>query len=331
MYGILFSMIHPGGRYDKGKFFTCRAIYYLAKELELGDKSTRAPYVRYLLSMPRGVMPGEWSKTGKEFLANVLGNGELPPTSDDWQTRFEDEWLEGCSGSDDNDMERVSYWLAKSRDEDTLMVPIYDMANHSNDPKKLNTISYKPKEAGDTFRFVASRKIMPGEQIYNSYNRCNHCSDVPSEDCETFSFSRTPDLFVDFGFVEDYPQSWELDPAILDSSDDSDDETELEFCLDKDAETGEWDTTWEDGEDYMPDEEDAKWLKKHLKRLQKLAKEKESLEKKLVSDDKVLLSTMSRWEWDSTWRYHEALVNAISAAITAVDDGSGDHDSRDEL
>ena len=316
-------MIHPEGKYSKHKYFSCRAIYYLAKELKKGDESSRAPYVRYLLSMPRGTMPGEWTDTGKKFLADMLGNGELPPYEEKWRNKFETQWLDECAGTDDDELEKAAYWLAASRDEDTLMVPIYDMANHSNDPGKLNTLSYKPSKAGETFRLVANRKIMPGEQIYNSYNRCNACSDVPEKDCDTYSFSRTPDLFVSFGFVEEYPQSWNLDPAELDSDDSSDDETELQFCLDRDSETGDWDTTWEDGEDEMPSEEDGQWLEKQLKRLQKLYNEKDELEKKLVQEGE-----MTNWEWESSWNYHDALFGAISAAITAVEE---EDDSHDEL
>ena len=47
------------------------------------------------------------------------------------------------------------------------MIPLFDMANHSNDPDKLNTLSFKPEKAGRAFRFEASRTILPGEQIYN--------------------------------------------------------------------------------------------------------------------------------------------------------------------
>ena len=338
-------MIHPGVKYAKYRFFSCRSIYSLAKELQLGEKSTRAPYVRYLLSQPRGTMPGEWTKAGQEFLANVLGHGELPPCEDTWRTHYAKEWIEGCSGSDDinidvdgtttnndnnhdvnNDayFERAAFWLASARDEDTLMVPVYDMANHSNDPDKLNTLSYKPEAAGGVFRFIASKTIPPGGQIYNSYNRCNQCSNVPVSDCETFSFHRTPDLFVHFGFVEDYPQNWEFDPAHHsdeeDSSDDDDDDTEFEFCLHMNSESGELDAYWD--EDDAPDARDARWLQKHLIRLERLSDQKDLLEEKLVrkleGNDDSLGERMTRWEWESIWRYHHALVHAIKAAIYSV-------------
>lgn len=319
-------LIHPGGKYKKFKFFSCRSIYNLAKELRLGDKSKRAPYVRYLLSQPRGIMPGEWTKPGQAFLARVLGDGDLPPYEDSWRTHFRAEWINKCEGNEDDDMEAAAYWLAASRDEDTLMVPIYDMANHSNDPDKLNTLSYKPDAAGGVFKFVASRAIRPGEEIYNCYNRCNQCSDVPSDDCETWSYSRTPDLFAHFGFVEEYPQNWELDPAHLDSEDSSDDDTAFEFCLHRDDDSGSLEAYWE--EEDMPDAGDAKWLGKQLRRLRRLNDQKDELETELVAKegedgggDK-----MTRWEWDSTWRYHQALSHAINAAIQSVvtEDEHGD-------
>ena len=353
-------IISPDIKYKPYRYWSCRSIYNLARELKLGEKSNVAPYVRYLLSQPRGVMPGEWTDAGQDFLVRVLGHGDLPPYEDTWRTKFDTQWIEGCTGSDDDEYESAAYWLAASRDEDTLMVPIYDMANHSNDPKKLNTASYKPSEVGESFRFVATRRILPGEQIYNCYNRCNQCSgDVdPNFDrkkCDTFSFYRTSDLFVNFGFVEDYPQNWliEVPTAPLDGAEDgsSDDdeeeeESELEFCLERDTESGELDAIWdEDGE---PDERDAKWLKWQYQRLQKLYDEKETLEKELVvrDDDKKddngkkdeeeeasdgTSEKMTRWEWESIWRYHEALSRAIDAAIqSTVIEEEGDEEEGDE-
>ena len=325
-------MIQPGGKYHPYKFFSCRAIYNLANELELGDKSERAPYVRYLLSQTRGTMPGEWSEAGSRFLAKeILGDGDLPPYEGSWRTKFDGEWLGVCSGTELSSdphahaYERAAYWLASSRDEDTLMVPVYDMANHSNDPDLLNTLSYKPEKAGDAFLFKASRDIARGEQLYNSYNRCNVCSDARKGDCETYSYARTPDLFVSFGFVEDYPQNWEFDPHNGDSGDDEDD-TEFEFCLDRDAETGKLAARWGDREDDKPDAADVRWLRGQMGRLRALAGEKERLEGKLVrrggtgmsdeeDDDK---DKMSRWEWESAWKYHAALSRAIAAAISSV-------------
>lgn len=303
----------------------------------MGERSKKAPYVRYLLSQPRGTMPGEWTKAGQEFFAEVLGHGDLPPYEDTWRTHYEKEWIEGCSGRDDDEnddavMERTAFWLASSRDEDTLMIPIYDMANHSNDPELLNTLSYKPEVPGRPFRFVASETISPGTQIYNSYNRCNQCSNVPTSDCETFSFYRTPDLFVHFGFVEDYPQNWEFDPAhnhhiIEENSSDDDDDTEFEFCLHRNSESGELDAYWDEDDDPL-DARDARWLRKQLNRLHNLSNDKVKFEDQLVRrehDDDATSNRMTRWEWESIWRYHQALTQAIHAAIQSatMNEGNG--------
>jgi len=310
-------LISPGKKYGKSKFFSCRAIYNIAKELKLGEKSTLAPYVRYLLSQPRGTMPGEWTKAGQDFLSKLLGNGDLPPYEGTWRNEFHDKWVEGCDGREYDDMEHAAYWLSASRDEDTLMVPIYDMANHSNDPKKLNTLSYKPDMAGDTFRFIANAKIMPGEQIYNSYNRCNSCADVPDGDCETVSYYSTPHIFEHFGFVEDYPQSWVFEPDNLDSDDSSDDDTTVDFCLERDKETNELDVSWD--EDEIPDTDDTQWLEEQLERLVEFSNEYGKLEDSMVRDDgDEDIAKMTRWEWDSTWRYHRSLILAINASHRSV-------------
>eukprot|EP00584_Thalassiosira_punctigera_P006537 CAMPEP_0172538212 /NCGR_PEP_ID=MMETSP1067-20121228/9653_1 /TAXON_ID=265564 ORGANISM="Thalassiosira punctigera, Strain Tpunct2005C2" /NCGR_SAMPLE_ID=MMETSP1067 /ASSEMBLY_ACC=CAM_ASM_000444 /LENGTH=415 /DNA_ID=CAMNT_0013323665 /DNA_START=70 /DNA_END=1317 /DNA_ORIENTATION=+ len=315
-------LIHPDAKYDKRrKFFSCRAIYNLAKELRLGERSRRAPYVRYLLTQPRGIMPGEWTAAGKEFLAEVLGRGELPPYEETWRETFEETWIEGCSADEDDEIGRAAFWLATSRDEDTLMVPVYDMANHSNDPRRLNTRSFKPDAAGDPFRLVASARIPPGEQIFNSYNRCNQCSDVDEKSCDTFSHSRTPDLFANFGFVEDHPQNWEFDPSDDDEdSSDDDYEAEFEFCLERDPESGELEALWED-EDELPGGRGVAWLRTQYQRLAKIFGDKEKLEGELVrggDDEGDDGERMTRWEWESIWRYHGALSQALDAVIQST-------------
>ena len=312
-------IISPGNKYRSYKFTSCKAIYNLAKELRLGEASSKAPYVQYLLTQSSGAMPGEFSKAGKKFLTKMLGGDDLPPYEETWKDDYERMWLGQCGGDEGDEVERFAYWLTSARDEDTLMVPIYDMANHSNDPKKLNTLSYKPKEAGDVFKFVASMRIEPGGQVYNSYNRCGSCADVENGECETFSFYKTPDLFVKFGFVEDYPQSWEFD-----RTDDQIVDEEFEFCLEKDDETGELVVEWE--EDAMPDDEDIAWVKHHINRLGELEKDKARLEENLVakSDGDADAKRMTRKEWDAIWTYHRALTTALNAALQSSDASRSD-------
>jgi len=317
-------IISPGKTYRPYKFFSCRAVYNLAKELKLGNKSKRAPYVQYLLSQTRGTMPGEFTKVGKEFLSTVLGHGDLPPYEETWKTNFQHVWLDECFGDEESEVEKSAFYLASSRDEDTLMVPIYDMANHSNDPELLNTLSFKPENAGDVFKFVASARIEPGGQVYNSYNRCNHCADVDKDDCETFSSYRTPDIYASFGFVEPGWQSWEFDR--FDDREFQDDE-EFEFCLEQNAKTGELEVHW-DEEDGMPDDEDAEWIEEQLKRLDQLLEEKDKYAQDLVvkSGDEASDKKMTQWEWDSIWNYHGAVKTALNAALVSSNKSIGQED-----
>ena len=328
--------INPGKKYNFDTFESCNNVYKLADELRLGEESTKAPYVRYLLSLPRGTMPGEWNEMAQDFLSIVLDHGQLPPYEEQWKFDFNIDWLGDCDGHEDDEFERAAYHLNHSRDEDTLMVPIYDMMNHSNDPKKLNTLTYKPIATGDVFRVVASRRIEPGEQVYNSYNRCNRCSlslfGVDPDECETFSGYSTSDILSYFGFVEDYPQSW-----LFDSNDSSDDDmpSEFDMCMLKNPETNEIDVYW--GQDNA-DDHDVKWAENQLKRLRNLLKKKDKVEDELVGegDDKI-----GRYQWETIWRYHGALVSALEAAVDASffdssddssdDDSSDDRNAKDEL
>jgi hypothetical protein len=313
-------LIGPGEEYQKMNFqFSCAEIRNLATELTKGEESQYGPYVRYLLSQKRGTMPGEWSKAGKKFFAKLLDYGDLPPYEEEWVDDYQKNWIQGCNGNPDNDMEKFAYYLASSRDEDSLMVPIYDMANHSNDAKKLNTLSFKPDKVGKSFRFEASRTIHPGEEIYNSYNRCNPCSDANFNNCESFSSQPTPDMFAHFGFIEQLPQYWRFDAA-----EDDEESDEIEMCLSQ-KEGGELEVMWM--KHGLPDEVDFEFLNKHLKRLQEMYLNKEKLEQKWVlRDGEENVKKMPRREWDMIWWYYEELTRAIDSAIKYAPDEDAEND-----
>eukprot|EP00970_Alexandrium_tamarense_P012817 scaffold3091_cov186-Alexandrium_tamarense.AAC.12 len=237
--------------------------------------------------------------------------GGLPPK---FMKGFEDVWMDGCGG-EDTELARAAFYQFTSRDEDTLMVPFYDMCNHSNDPKKLNTINSKPRRPGKPFVLRATRDINPGEQIFISYTRCNRCwHDIKYKDCTTWSYYSTSDVFDIFGFVEDFPQTWSFP---VDTEDYGDEEwDEVLFCLDHDEETGTLLVTFgdnysEDSEDWVPTSGGLRFLQDQLLRLK-------DVEVKMKNDEK-LMASMPNYEWEMSWRYHEALMTAISAAILAAD------------
>jgi len=229
---------------------------------------------------------------------------------------YEETWLQECRG-EDTPLARAAFYQFTSRDEDTLMVPFYDMHNHSNDPKKLNTISYKPKKKGRPFVLRAIRDIAPGEQIYISYNRCHRCwFDEEYTGCTSYSHYGTSEVFDVFGFVEDFPQMWKFRMNV----DDEEQEPgrppqwdELNFCLEK-AEDDDMHLVVSFGDNYVtkgeePSEENVKYLAEQLIRL-------DELEKSMKSDG-VLMKTMPSYEWDMAWTYHQALMTSISAAMLA--------------
>jgi len=316
----------------------CDALHEMYHQFQLGDESKYAPYINYLKNQPAGRIPSEWSEAGKELLTKILDQKEgegLPPY--EALDRFEEEWLGICRG-EDTPLARAAFFQLTSRDEDGLMVPFYDMHNHSNDPKKLNTIPAKPKKKGKPFTMRAIRDIAPGEQIIISYNRCHGCwFDIEYEDCETKSFGGTDFLFSQFGFVEDYPQNWfipqyEDDGTLFD---------EIRFCLDRDDKGELFVRRFGDNYSYeaeeIPFDENVEFLKDELDRMLKL-------EQKFKNDEE-LIKSMPSYEWDTVWTYQKALVTAMSTAVETVeqmpppeerdfgsssDDESRDHyDSRD--
>lgn len=273
------------------------------KQFQLGEKSFHAPYVKYLMNQPRGRILSEWSKEGKDFLSTMLGKswdeddeqwvGGLPPK---FVKSYEEVWLEWCKG-EDNELAKAAFYQFTSRDEDTLMVPFYDMHNHSNDPKKLNTISHKPRSPGKPFVLSATRNINPGDQIYISYTRCNRCwHDETYKDCTTFSHYSSADLFDLFGFVEDFPQTWAFDIKTTDPTDIWD---EVVFCLEHDEDSGTLLVSFGDNystnpNEWIPTDGGLDFLVKELNRLNEFAKN--------TKDDKEMMAKVPEYEWEVTWR-----------------------------
>lgn len=213
------------------------------------------------------------------------------------------------------------------------------MHNHSNDPKQLNTISDKPKKKGKPFFLRSIRDIRPGEQIIISYNRCNACwFDKTMEDCSSYSHYDTSNLFDIFGFVEGFPQSWRFQMRMEEDGKEVWDT--LKFCLSKNGEDDDDDDLMvmfgdnysEDPEDERPVKGNILWLGKQIDRLKEVGD--------TMKGDAKLMSTMPRYEWDAVWRYHEALMTAMSAAVLASDfsadvfhgksGGDDDEDSEDD-
>ena len=317
---------------------SCTAIHELHRQFILGDESKYAPYVNYLKNQPRGRIPSEWTDAGKNLLHAILDRRDdddegLPPEHN--MKGYEETWIGECRG-EDTPLARAAFYQFTSRDEDTLMVPFYDMSNHSNDPKKLNTISQKPDRPGQPFVLRSTRDIRPGEQVYISYNRCHRCwFDTSYEDCVSYSFYGTSDVFDIFGFVEDFPQTWKFNMNVGDEANPHWDE--LKFCLTRDdTSSGGLVVTFGDNYTRDPDAEapnmaNVVYLGGQLMRLAEI--------EATMKNDNEVMETMPKYEWEMAWTYHHALMTSISAALLASglvssdgrDPASSDDDDSEDI
>lgn len=349
---IPWDVIIKPSNYREDRFWNCEALEELYHQFQLGEEEEEgsesstpyAPYVRYLKNQPRGRIPSEWTTAGRHLLYTLLDRHDdddegLPPVKD--SKGYKTTWLTECGG-EDTDLAKAAFYQFTSRDEDTLMVPFYDMCNHSNDPAKLNTVSEKPERPGLPFILRAIRDIHPGEQIYISYNRCHRCwYDKSYTDCVSYSHYGTSDIFDVFGFVEDFPQSWKFTMNVGGDGDDGDDEgappvwDTLKFCLTRDITDSMSEFVVSFGDNYTkdPNEEAPNmstvvYLGNQLTRLVEL-------EDKWKTDIKFMKS-MPNYEWEMAWTYHRALKISISAALLAsglVGDThlvQNEHDRREE-
>lgn len=161
-----------------------------------------APLVQDVL-LAHKKMPSTWSTAGKEFLESILGNSDeaddddvvsLPPQL---ATRWaETIWYADCLGGNRKpvDLAEVAAVLQYQRQNHVL--PLVDRIQHSSNPSSINTDTIVYQQQHD---YRATRRIEKGEVLTMSLNFCRYyCAG---------EFS-TPELFRNFGIIEDYPQVW---------------------------------------------------------------------------------------------------------------------------
>ena len=122
------------------------------------------------------------------------------------------------------------------------------------------------------------------------------------------------EVFSTYGFVEDYPQYWKY--TINVGTEEEAVWEEVQFCLEKSDEGplvvgfGSNNDPNSEGEE-NPTDEELEFLGRHLIRLN-------DIEKRLKEDTE-LKDSMPQYEWDMAWRYHEALMTSISAALIVAE------------
>lgn len=279
----------------------CGTIKAVMEETSRVDMT---PYGKYLAAQPEGYLPKFWSKSGKEWLIEMLAStrteqltayDELPPRG---VYGTVEELQRECYGDVDDPRYLQSAMLVAARSDYDVMVPFYDMINHHNGKYnvKHNIDPYKPKTGKEMkekgYEMVTTQAIQAGDQLYNSYNRCNVCN-------EYYDWFGTPEMFLNFGFVESLPQRWLFDFA------------RVKFDLD-----------WKNGDESTreivvkflvpPSEKGLDLLRIELDRLEAFAAEyrTEDEEEEEEEDDDV-----SEYEWESIWQYYDALHDALSYAV----------------
>ena len=139
--------------------------------------------------------------------------------------------------------------------------------------------------------FVTTKSIKAGDELYNSYNRCIICD-------EYYDWHGTPEMFLQFGFVETMPQRWLFDFA------------RVKFDLD-----------WKDGDETTgvvivnflvpPSEKGMLLLQEELTRFNSFS-----------TMHKSKSYNVSKYEWKTLWQYYDALHDALSNAIDQSDASS---------
>ncbi|KAL3806634.1 hypothetical protein ACHAXA_011741, partial [Cyclostephanos tholiformis] len=276
-----------------------------------GDRGEITPYARYLLAQPRDYLPSFWSEAARDLLGQMLRStranhltksDQLPPRGvDDLIARDVMDWCDIPSERMSDPLFRQAVMLVKARADYHYMVPFYDMMNHHNG--RHNTAhKYNPygghgdgviKENG--YEMITTRKIKKSEEVYNSYNRCIICDTYVDH-------VGTPEIFYNWGFVEDMPQRWLFDFARV--------KFDLNWRNDDDGEpTGDLVATFL----VPPSERGIALLQEELDRLSSF----ETIRDADPKDRGIPAS-----EWTSLWQYYDALSNALRVAVHQSRDGS---------
>jgi len=216
-------------REDVGICTDCLTTKSVMNELSSDD---RTPYGEYLAAQTSGYLPLFWSDSGKELLStmlkstrkerltesratdyNLLDYDELPPHG---VRDMIDELKTDCNADDELLITDPKYLLADmlvtSRADYDYMIPFYDMFNYDNG--KFNIKHDENPHKDDNKReltisqlgFTVSKPIKAGEELFNTYNHCSVCGD-------RLDWFGTPEMWLQYGFVESFPQRWLFDFA----------------------------------------------------------------------------------------------------------------------
>ena len=267
----------------------CGSTWALRRELEKGDGSKFAPYVRLLLQQDVGI-PNAWSGEGLDLLNKVVGPNLVPRDN----TRHLEWWESSCHGDPVEDPFGANAALiqvaravvvheygpgGQVHQSRTIMAPYYDLYNHRNG-RWHNTLVVA--ELFQKFQVYARTDIAAGEQIYNSYSNQWAVSEV----------------FRDYGFVEQAPRTWHFDvPEVEDGVSGL---YPMKFMVDDDKLL-----TWIEPAPQPPGPARA-FLLSELERL--------DVVRRWADENREAVGRVPENEASKVWAYHSALSDALRAA-----------------
>uniref|UniRef100_A0A7S2R0Y1 SET domain-containing protein n=1 Tax=Eucampia antarctica TaxID=49252 RepID=A0A7S2R0Y1_9STRA len=273
----------------------CKILNTLARELELGESSHFAPYVRYLNAQSMGQIPEFWSDSGKRLLELIAGPN-FPPFQFRWN--YAQNYITEC-GFKVNELTARAAMLITTRSDDSIMTPFYEIYNHRNG-EWLNT--WIDWETDDGYQLYARKTIKKGEEIFNSYNMCNICSG------RKYNFEYgTSAILNDYGFVESYPQRWIFGDVLFDLDEKNDNSGDLVITWSEFFDINRWNKYHQND---FAKEHHLLFLDEELKRLEQISSVSEELAGSYpeISDS----------ELNTLLQYRNALIVALSHAIPAI-------------
>eukprot|EP00978_Attheya_sp_CCMP212_P047318 scaffold421305_cov50-Attheya_sp.AAC.1 len=297
LYSIPWDLIiTPDDGSYQATAFSCATTRTLIQEAKKGKESYFYPYLRVFEEWDRYKAPliEDWTEPGKNLLETVTGT-RLPPR--DWRDDegyWMFEWLNFCDGDSDALSEKALMFV-ETRAEDALLVPLYDMTNHVNGDAVNVLLDIRSFQY---FNAVADRDIEAGEQVSHSYNLCPACGN------RITSGYGTPQLFRDYGFVEQYPQRWDFHGAVR-----------FDLTIKPDTEL---EVVWVDG--LYPTRRGSLVLEEEKDRLEQVVSR---------FDDRTKDLSLPTHEYETSKRYLNALYTAVYSACAAMQMDLDDEESKE--
>lgn len=285
------------------EYNVCLQAKKIARERNL-HKRGQSEYGTYMDFLEKYVVgkakiPGTWSDTAKSYLQSIVQIEGFTNLSQFYQCFQVEADEEDRSDDEEDNMSDPKYWdenieLARSLGWETVMIPIYELVQHSNHPDKINVIDSRSLTSIRSFNVETSRDIKPGEQLFHS---------MDGGDKKV----GTTDIFRDCGFVEDYPRMWyfqQNDIAFIIKEEETEEGAEQLYSI-------EWIGDF-------PDDDGVYFLQQNMDFFIDVQQEMFEMATEVRSTG-TDLDKMSVHEIKMIHQYLDAMIKAMGVAVNAID------------